>query len=167
MILRKGGGVIAIYMIPQQWNIEISAQRIKKPSSFHTTNIMATNVIARSHAILRHAAHGSWWRHQMETCSALLALCGEFTGPGEFPAQRPVTRTFDIFFDLRVNKRLSKQSWGWWFETPSWSLWRQCNVSQNIPSSTTRMFLEVKIVESTCWASCGETTQQARYLIIM
>ena len=54
-------------------------------------------------------------------------LCGEFTGPDEFPTQRPVTRSFDIFFDLRLNKRLSKQSWGWWFETPSWSLWRQCN----------------------------------------
>ena len=54
-------------------------------------------------------------------------LCGEFTGPGEFPAQRPVTRSFDVFFDLRPNKRLSKQPWGWWFETSSWSLWRQCN----------------------------------------
>ena len=54
-------------------------------------------------------------------------LCGEFTGPGEFPAQRPVTRSFDVFFDLRLNKRLSKQPWGWWFETPSWSLWCQCN----------------------------------------
>ena len=37
-------------------------------------------------------------------------LCGEFTGPGEFPAQRPVTRSFDLFFDLSLNKRLSKQS---------------------------------------------------------
>ena len=55
-------------------------------------------------------------------------LCGEFTGPGEFPTQRPVTRSFDVFFDLRLNKRLSKQPWGWWFETPSWSLRRQCNV---------------------------------------
>ena len=35
-------------------------------------------------------------------------LCGEFTGPGEFPTQRPVTRSFDVFFDLRLNKRLSK-----------------------------------------------------------
>ena len=56
-------------------------------------------------------------------------LCGEFTGPGEFPAQRPVTRSFDVFFDLRLNKRLSKQPWGWWFETPSWSLWRHCNAA--------------------------------------
>ena len=47
-------------------------------------------------------------------------LCGEFIGPGEFPAQRPVTRSFDVFLDLRLNKRLSKQPWGWWFETPSW-----------------------------------------------
>ena len=54
-------------------------------------------------------------------------LCGEFNGPGEFPTQRPVTRSFDVFFDLRLNKRLSKQPWDWWFETPSWSLWRQCN----------------------------------------
>ena len=55
-------------------------------------------------------------------------LCGEFTGPGEFPAQRPVARNFDVFFDQRPNKRLSKQPWGWWFKTPSWSLRRQCNV---------------------------------------
>ena len=54
-------------------------------------------------------------------------LCGEFTGSGEFPTQRPVTRSFEVFFDLRLNKRLSKQPWGWWFEMPSWSLWRQCN----------------------------------------
>ena len=56
-------------------------------------------------------------------------LCGEFTGSGEFPAQRPVMRSFDVFFDLCLNKRLGKQPWGWWFETPPWSLWRQCNGS--------------------------------------
>ena len=55
-------------------------------------------------------------------------LCGEFTGPGDFPTQRPVTRGFDVFFDLRLNKRMSKQSWGWWLETLSCSLWRQSNV---------------------------------------
>ena len=54
-------------------------------------------------------------------------LCGEFTGLGEFPEQRLVTRSFDIFFDLRLNKQLSKQPPGWWFGTPLWSLWRQCN----------------------------------------
>ena len=54
-------------------------------------------------------------------------LCGEFTGAGEFPTRRLVTRSFRVFFDLRLNERLSKQQWGWWYETPSWSLWRQCN----------------------------------------
>ena len=47
---------------------------------------------------------------------------------GEFPAQRPVTQSFDVFLDLRLNKRLNKQLWGWWFETPSGSLWLHCNV---------------------------------------
>ena len=71
------------------------------------------------------------WRHQIEPFFRVTGpLCGKITGPGEFPAQRPVTRSFDVFFDLRPNKRLSKQSWGWWFETPPWSLWRQCNVDQ-------------------------------------
>ena len=51
--------------------------------------------------------------------------------PGEFPTQRPVTRSFDVFFHLRLNKRLSKQSWGWWFQTLSRPLWRQCNVLQS------------------------------------
>ena len=68
-------------------------------------------------------------RHQMGTFSALLAICaGNSPVPGEFPTQRPVTRSFDVFFDLRVNKRLSKQSWGWWYETPSCPLWSHHNV---------------------------------------
>ena len=51
----------------------------------------------------------TWWRHQMEASSALLAICaGNSPVPGEFPAQRPVTRSFGVFFDL--NKRLSKHS---------------------------------------------------------
>ena len=72
----------------------------------------------------------AWWRHQMETFSALPTICaGNSPVTGEFPAQRPVTRSFDGFFDLRLNKLLSKQSWGWWFwfETLSRPLWRHCN----------------------------------------
>ena len=71
-----------------------------------------------------------WWRHQMETFSALLAICaGNSPVTGEFPAQRPVTRSFDVFFFLCQNKRLSKQSWDWWFEMLSRPLWRHCNVT--------------------------------------
>ena len=55
-------------------------------------------------------------------------LCGNSPVTGEFPAQRPVTPSFDVLFDLRLNKRLSKQLWGWWFETPSHPLWRQSNM---------------------------------------
>ena len=75
--------------------------------------------------------HVSTWHHQMETFSALLALCvGNSPVTGEFPSQRPVTRSFDAFFDLRLNKRLSKQAWRRLFETPSRSFWRHCNVLQ-------------------------------------
>ena len=70
----------------------------------------------------------SWWRHQMETFSALLAICaGNSPVSGEFPAQRPVTRSFDVFFDVRLIKRLSKHSRGWWFGTLSHPLWRHRN----------------------------------------
>ena len=59
---------------------------------------------------------GSWWRHQMETFSVLLAICaGNSPVTSEFPTQRPVTRSFDVFFYLRLNERLSKQSSGGWF----------------------------------------------------
>ena len=52
----------------------------------------------------------SWWRHQMKNFSALLAICvGNSPVTGEFTAQRPVTRSFDVFFDLRLNKR-----WACW-----------------------------------------------------
>ena len=75
------------------------------------------------------------WHHQMETFSALLAI-SEGNSPviGEFPAQRPVTRSLDVFFVLGLNERLSKQSWGWWFETPSRPLWRHSNREVTRPS---------------------------------
>ena len=76
---------------------------------------------------------------QMETFSALLAICvGNSPVTGEFPPQRPVTRSFDVYFDLRPNKRLSKQSWGWWFETLSRPLWRHRNESQWIVYTPTK-----------------------------
>ena len=70
----------------------------------------------------------TWRCHQMETFSALLALCaGNSPVTSEFPSQRPVTQSSNIFFDLCLNKQLSKQSWVWWFEIQSHSLWRHCN----------------------------------------
>ena len=50
----------------------------------------------------------------METFFALLVICAGISPvAGEFPAERPVTRSFDVFFDPHPNKRLSKQSWSW------------------------------------------------------
>ena len=70
-------------------------------------------------------------------------LCGELTGPGEFPAQRLVTRSFDVFFDLSLNKRLSKQSRGCWFETQSHPLWRHCNCPEVMYISTRPDILKI------------------------
>ena len=84
--------------------------------------------------------HGYWWAgcakkqiiiwqcHQTETFSKLLAFCaGNSPVTGEFLAQRPVTRSFDVCFDLRLNQQLSKQWRHLWFKTLSRSLWRHCN----------------------------------------
>ena len=68
-------------------------------------------------------------------------LCGEFTGRRWIPAQRPVTRCFDVFFDLLLNKRLGNQSWGWWFETPSCPLPRHCNPKCDSESESARTTL--------------------------
>ena len=81
----------------------------------------------------------TWWQKEdsfhMKTSST--GNIFRVTGPlcWEFPAQRSETRSFDIFFDLRLNKQLNKQSWGWWFETLSRSLWRHCKASSPGQSS--------------------------------
>ena len=66
--------------------------------------------------------------------------------PGDFPAQRPVTRSFDVFFDLRLNKWFSKQSWGWQFETLLCPLWRHCNVSAMYD-------LSLKVTDHNLWSA--------------
>ena len=72
--------------------------------------------------------HLTWILHDGDISRVAGHLCGEFPGPRWIPrTQRPVTRSFDVFFDLRLNKQLSKQSWGWWFETLPRPLWRQRN----------------------------------------
>ena len=75
----------------------------------------------------------TWRRHQMETFSALLALCaGNSPVTGEFPSQRPVTQSFEIFFDVRLNKRMIKKSIRRWIETKLRSLCRYCNDMQRV-----------------------------------
>ena len=72
----------------------------------------------------------SWWRHQMEIFSALLALCvGVHRSPVNSPHKGQWRGALMFSLICALNKRLSKQSWDWWFETPSRSLWRHCNVT--------------------------------------
>ena len=75
-------------------------------------------------------------------------LCGNSPVTGEFPAQRPVTWSFDVFFDLSLNKPLCKQSWGWWFETPLRSLWRHCNAMEQSTYEELRVRYRVSFVSS-------------------
>ena len=85
----------------------------------------------------------------MKTFSALLALCeGNSPVTGEFPSQRPVTRSFEVFFDMRLNKRLSKKSKRRWFETPSRSLWCHCNVRYTIHCSP---LCEILVYSKPCY----------------
>ena len=63
------------------------------------------------------------WKHFPRNCH----LCGEFTGPRWIPRTKASDAELWCFFDLRLNKWLSKQSWGWRFETLSRSLWRHRN----------------------------------------
>ena len=86
-----------------------------------------------------------WAQFRMKSSNgnilALLALCaGNSPITGEFPSQRPLTRNFDVFFDLRLTKRLSKQSCGWWSEMPLRSLWRHCNVTSIKHIQNTTMY---------------------------
>ena len=74
-----------------------------------------------------HSNH-TWWRHQLETFSALLELCeGNLLVTCGFPSQSTVTRRFDVFFDLRLSKKVSKHSRRRWFETALRSLWCHCD----------------------------------------
>ena len=66
------------------------------------------------------------WKH-FPSCSPFVRRIHRWPVRGEFPAQRPVTRSCDLFVDLHLKKRLSTKSGGWWFERPSPPLWRHCN----------------------------------------
>ena len=89
------------------------------------------------------ATHGNrkTWRHQMETFSVLLAICaGNPPEPVNSP-HKGQRRGALMFFYLHLNIRLSKQSWGGWFETQSRPLWRQCNDLSIIHICSTHPFI--------------------------
>ena len=141
--------------------------------------LLSYNVLILIIAYYDRGYHGSywlltWWRFQMETFSALLAICaGNSPVPVEFPTQMPVTLSFDVYFDLRPNKRLRKLSWGGWFETPSRPLCRHRNEmciprdrSQNIHGAV--YFRVGNVAAITCLILVGNCvfTDKACMLII-
>ena len=72
------------------------------------------------------------WNMMTSSNGNIFSVAGHFNG--EFTGHRWIPRTkasdaelWWVFFYLRLIKRLSKQSRGWWFETPSWSQRRLCN----------------------------------------
>ena len=98
----------------------------------------------------------------------VLVICaGNSPVPGEFPAQRPVTRSFGVFFDLRLYQRLSKQSWGWWFETLPRPLWRHCIDSwkphHSMTSNWSTCILSVTRIYA-CLAFCIIIRHRKKYL---
>ena len=68
-----------------------------------------------------------WWRHQMETFSALLVICSRNSRHRWIPRTKASDAELWCFLWSAPVKRMSTQSWGRWFETPSRSLWRHCN----------------------------------------
>ena len=105
------------------------------------------------------------WQYMMtssngKTNSALLAICtGNSPAIGEFRAQRPVTRSFNVFFDLRLNTRLIKQSWGCWFEThrTHYAVTVMKNADNNDRVNTNGRYVvsgEIHVCAEICFALC-------------
>ena len=116
-------------------NLILAKKKWQKYQHFHMRKLLRRcrllNFVSVSTKFMA-CRHCNWYGYMMTSSNGNIfrvtgPLCGEFTGLGEFPTQRPVTRSFDVFFDLSLNKRLSKQPWGWCFETPSCPLWRYFN----------------------------------------
>ena len=102
---------------PGKYSAGRISSALKKSLGFETCGCNYTCLI------FKYIYRLTWLRHQMETFSVSLVLCVRNSlVTGEFPSQRPVTRGFDVFFDLRLNKRWSKHPRRRWFETQSRSL---------------------------------------------
>ena len=78
-----------------------------------------------------------------------------FRVTGHLCAQRLVTRSFDVFFNLCLNKRMSKQSWGWWFETPSCPLRRHSNENKEIALPAWQFLCMAKLLYTWCSWGCN------------
>ena len=110
----------------------------------------------------------------MDAFCALLAICaGNSPVTDEFPSHRPVTRSFDVFFYLRLNKRLSKQWWGWLFETTSRPLWRHCDDASLAKPTRHALAVNIDMEDkptlqtqiSSCRPTCKNTSRDETWLL--
>ena len=124
------------------WRRRMASQNLMTPPLFNQTNKMAHSQLKSKNLLYRGNQYFSSgkiypslsnielvhprWRHIFRVTDH---LCGEFTGHRWIPHTKASDASFDVFFDLCLIKRLSKQSWGWWFETPLRPLWRDCNAT--------------------------------------
>ena len=132
---KVGGFVLYIlcWIAYQKWlELEVLQRFYEVTNSTNISVVYHTNYISSECVLVSWDHVFSWWRHQMESFSALQALF-ERNPPvtGGLPSLRTVTRNFDDFFDLGLNKRLSKQTRRRWFETPSHPWWHHCNAYHN------------------------------------
>ena len=137
--------ILMVLEIPQPWNIVLIKSLFVIQKSCHIRIVISQRITNKwlwvlllnecqlsakweIASLICHHLLLSWWRHQVETFSALLALCGEFTGHRWIPLTKASdAELWCFFFGLCLNKQLSKQSRGCWFETPSRPSGRHCN----------------------------------------
>ena len=106
-------------------SLESKLEQIESSWDFNCEVIIPSWIADANGVVAGLSQSTPWWRHQMETFSALLAFC---VGNSRWiPHTKASDAELYVFFDLRLNKPVRKQSWGWWFETPARSLWRHCN----------------------------------------
>ena len=121
LLLISNGGQAIVHT-----NSELSSVKCKTTWT-SIANVLVNRITNGSGVPEVMKASNAWWSHHMETFSTLLALCeGNSPVTSEFPSRRPVTQSFDVSFDLHLNKRLSKQWIDWWFVMQLCSSWRRC-----------------------------------------
>ena len=119
--------------------------------SYNISTFRMQNVGQFNRALVCVAKNKTWWNMMKSSNGNIFRVTGLLWG--EFTGHRPVTRSFHVFFYLRPNDRLDKQSWGWWFETPSCSLWCHSNVCFEIQTISFKSVSKCRPLYSTLCVS--------------
>ena len=141
--------VYLILMDIFQWHLKLNTKFFIHAHRFKNI-VCETLYMLFRHEYVKQESAKSWWRHQMKLFRRVTGLlCREFTDHWWFPSQRPVTRSFDVFFDLRLNQQFSKQWRRLWSETSLRLSWRHCNVTR-LFSWITMTYTHVTLEPNAC-----------------